>query len=148
MKNLTKESQGEGGGSDDSERREYSTIIGNLVQIFSNARNCPMIITLACKSLCALVSNENDYKNRLILIQNDMISKLSQYIEERFDEKMVLCLLELLLLLLPEAKLTIVNYLYKETNLMEKLSNLLEGPGIPGTYFSIRVLFFFNIDIC
>ncbi len=139
---MTKESQGEGGVSDDSERREYSVIIDSLVKIFSNARNCPMIIILACKSLCALVSNENDYKNRLILIQNDIITKIGKYIDERYDEKMVLCLLELLLLVLPESKLTIVNILYKESNLMEKLNGLLEGPGIAGTYFSIRVNMF------
>jgi hypothetical protein len=139
---LTKESQGEGGVSDDSERREYSVIIDSLVKIFSNARNCPMIIILACKSLCALVSNENDYKNRLILIQNDIITKIGKYIDERYDEKMVLCLLELLLLVLPESKLTIMNILYKESNLMEKLNHLLEGPGIAGTYFSIRVNIF------
>ncbi len=139
---MTKESQGEGGVSDDSERREYSVIIDSLVKIFSNARNCPMIIILACKSLCALVSNENDYKNRLILIQNDIITKIGKYIDERYDEKMVLCLLELLLLVLPESKLTIMNILYKESNLMEKLNHLLEGPGIAGTYFSIRVNIF------
>jgi len=92
LKSLSKESQGDGGGSDDSERREYSTIIGALVSIFSNTRNCPILIVLACKSLCALVSNENDYKNRLILIQNEIVSIIAKYLEERFDEKMVLCL--------------------------------------------------------
>lgn len=140
LKSLSKESQGDGGGSDDSERREYSTIIGALVSIFSNTRNCPILIVLACKSLCALVSNENDYKNRLILIQNEIVSIIAKYLEERFDEKMVLCLLELLFLVLPDTKLAIVKYLYnKEVNLMHKLSNLLDGPGIAGTFFSIRV---------
>lgn len=145
---LTKESMGEGGGSDDSERKEYSTIIAVLVSIFSNARNCPTFIILSCKSLCALISNENDYKNRLILIQNEIISKIAKYLEDRFDEKMVLCLLELLLLVLPEAKLTILNYLYHKDNLMDKLKNLLEGPGIAGTYFSIRVSINHYSDLC
>lgn len=96
-----------------------------------------------------MVSNEGDYKNKLILIQNDIITKLAVLIEARFDEKMLLCLLELLYLVLPEAKLTIVIYLYKEdVNLIEKLKNLLVGPGIAGTYFSIRVYNLFKLDIC
>lgn len=124
---------------DDSERREYSTLIPVLVKIFNNKRNCPTITILAAKTICTLVCHESDYKNKLILLQNNIIGTINNYIIQRNEEKIVLAVLELLYLVLPESKLNIDNYLYGEMQLMKTFMKLLEGPGYIGTYFSIRV---------
>lgn len=72
----------------------------------------------------------------------NIVPKLSVYLNDYdFDEKLLLCSLELFNLLVPDLKLKIIDYLYDyECNIMGKLKAILTTTGVPGTYYSQRVI--------
>lgn len=128
------------------ERREITAIIPSLIQIFSDRRKCPISLTLACKSLCLLVSREGDKRNRIKLVEEGIVPIIGYYLEHYdFDEKLILCCLDLFSSVLPETRLKIVDYLYGDNHkLLDKLRKFLEETRVPGTYYSQRVRFNFK----
>lgn len=129
-------------GANAEERHALNILIGTLVEIYGDYRKNPTTIVLAAKCLCALVLKDNDKKNKIIMIQEDIVPKISFYFDYYdFDEKLMLISLELLSLVLPELKGKINEYLSDSTgvNILSSFKKILRPSVIPGTYHSQRV---------
>lgn len=129
----------EGGVSE--ERKEFSQILPALVAIFTDTRNCPVTLALVAKCICTLISSDLDKKNRIIIIQEGIISSAVKYLDSYdFDEKLTLCCLDIISNLLSEIKLKIVDFLYgEELNFLTKLTRFLGESRVINTYYSQRV---------
>jgi hypothetical protein len=127
------------------ERRELTQIITPLVQIFQDKRRCPSTLTLACKCLTFLVSRDSDKKNRIKLVEEgEIIKTIAEYLDlYDYEEKLILCCLDLFSYVLPEASLKIYDYLYGvQERLIVRLKKFLKCTDVPGTYYSQRVKYF------
>jgi hypothetical protein len=138
---------GEDQGSE--ERNLYSSVLPHIAAAFSDMRKCPVTLILLAKCMCTLVCHENDKKNRIILIQENVVQTLAFYLDYYdYDDKFVLCCLELFHYILPEIKLKIVECLYgEETKLIQKLRRFLEDSRVQGTYYSQRVCLILNCNL-
>lgn len=129
-------------GANGEERKALSMMISTLVEIYADTRRCPMTLTLVAKCLCALIANDSDKKNKIILIQEDIVPKISIYFEHYdYDEKLLVTSLEILYFVLPELKLKVIEYLsgVHNVNLIKSFKNFLKDTKVPGTYYSQRV---------
>jgi hypothetical protein len=123
------------------------SFIKPLLDIFKNKEKCPIILTLACKCLILLCSNKQenninigDLFRKKILIEGEIIDRIADYLKEyAFDEKLVLCCLDLFSLIMKEIELPINDKLYGDLKLYEILRDFLSNPKIPGLFFSQRV---------
>jgi len=124
------------------EKREYLNIMTNLSNIFKDRRRPVTTLILACKCLSILVSKDTDKIGRIKLVEEvEIIKIIAQHINYfDYEEKLVLCCLELFSLVLPEAASKIYEYLYsQDVKLLEILKKFLTATDVPGVYYSQRV---------
>jgi len=125
------------------ERKPLIHIITPLAMIFTDKRKSLSTISLSCKCLCLLaIKKSDDVFRKKIAFQSELINSISTYLEVyNFDERIVLCCLDLFVLIMNESELTLTDYLYGYPCLMfDKLKRFFEPTGIPGTYYSQRVI--------
>ena len=116
--------------------------MASITNIFKDRKRCASTLILACKCLSILVSKDSDKINRIKLIEEaDIINIISQHLNYfDYEEKLVLCCLELFTLVLPEASSKINHYLYShDVKFLETLMKFLTFTHIPGVYYSQRV---------
>lgn len=114
----------------------------NLSNIFKDRRRPVSTLILACKCLSILVSKEPDKIGRIKLVEEvEIINIIAQHLNYfDYEEKLVLCCLELFSLVLPEASSKINDYLYsQDVRLLETLRKFLTATDVPGVYYSQRV---------
>lgn len=133
------------------ERNAITLLINTIIDIFKDNRRNPLTITIAGKCLCALICKECDKRNRIILMQEDIVKYISLYFTNyyEYDEKLTSVCLELFTFILPELKGKINDYLgdYNNVNLLNIFKNMLKSNSIPGTFYSQRViLYIFNVN--
>jgi hypothetical protein len=117
-------------------------IITPLINIFIDRRNCPTTLILASKCLYQLCSKASDKVFRKkIVFEGNIMEFITRHLEEfYFDEKLVLCCLELLGVLMNEPEIPLPEILYgKKLQLFNRLKSFLEPTGVPGTFQSQRV---------
>ncbi len=132
------------------ERKAFILIIPSLLKIFTDVRRSPTTLTLCCKCLCCLTSKKcDDVFRKKVLFEVNMITVISKYLEiYDYEEKFILCCLDLFSYVMNEHELNILEYLYgSESNLFNRLKKYFMPTGIPGTYYSQRVKFIINIII-
>ncbi len=111
------------------ERSTLSILISPLIEIFGDNRKSPITLTIIGKCLCNFVAKDSDKKNKIIMIQNDIVPKLAIIMDLfDYDEKLVIVALELLSLILPELKSKINEYLTDITgvNLLTNFKQMLK----------------------
>lgn len=126
------------------EKREYINIIASLANTFKDRRRSVTTFILSCKCLSILVSKDSDKINKIKLVEEaDVINIIADHLNNYdYEEKLVLCCLELFSLLLPEASSKISYYLYSpEVQLMNNLKKFLTYTDVPGVYYSQRVYY-------
>ena len=132
-------------GSNTEERSVLYIIIPTLVSIYSDSRRCPSTLILAAKCLCSLVCKDTDKMNRIILIQEHIVSKLAVYLDTYdFDDRLLIISLELFSFVMPELKSKINEYLSDHVlgvNVLNSFKNILSRIKTPGAYYSQRVSF-------
>jgi hypothetical protein len=124
------------------ERKAFLYIVPPLITIFADKRKCPQTLTLCCKCLCLLLCKKSDEVFRKkIVFEGNIVSVIATYLDlYDFDEKLVLCLLDLFALVMNDSELLIVDHLYGYPDrLFDKLKKFLEPTNVPGTYYSQRV---------
>ena len=129
-------------GSITEERNAYIVILKPLSDIYNDIRQSPLTLTLSAKCLCNLIIKKHDKKNKIILIQEDIISKISYYLEYYdFDEKLVITSLELFRLLSSELKSKINEYIsdVNGVNMIRTFKNILKGTRVPGSFYSQKI---------
>lgn len=150
---LINEQTGEEGANAD-ERNALNVLLPTLVEIYSDIRRCPSTLVLTAKCMCALINKDTDKKNKIILIQEDIVPKIAVYFDlYDFDDKLLIISLELFAFIMPELKLKINEYLsdINGVNLMTNFKNILTKTKAPGTFYSQRVsikllYYFININ--
>ena len=141
LKYINEQTGEEGANAD--ERNALSSLITPLAEIYGDSRRNPTTLVLAAKCLCAFIVKDNDKKHKIIMIQEDIVPKISSHLENYdYDDKLVIISLELLTYILTELKSKINEYLTDVTgvNLITNFKNILKSSKVPGTYFSQRVL--------
>jgi len=139
---LLNEQVGEDVGNNE-ERNAMNVIIPVLVEVYSDHRRCPITLVLAAKCLCAIVCKDTDKRNRIILMQEDIVPKLAVYLDHYdFDDKLLIVSLELFAYVIPELKAKINEYLsdIHGLNILNNFKQILNKTKAPGTYYSQRVL--------
>ena len=134
---------GDDSGMMSDDRKAFIHIINPLITIFADKRKSPSTLSLCCKCLCLLVCRKSDdVFRKKILIEGNIISVIATYLDMyHFDEKLVLCCLDLFVLTMNEPELQILDYLYGyPCRLFEKLQKFFDYTGVPGTYYSQRVI--------
>ena len=129
------------------ERNSLSLLIPKFVEIYSDIRRCPSTLFLAAKCMCALVSKETDSNNIKMMIQEDIVLKITIYFDYYdFDTQLLIISLELFSFILNELKPKINEYLsdIKGVNLMTSFKNMLNSTKVPGCYYSQRVNFLYR----
>lgn len=123
------------------ERKAYCILLKPLCEIFGNLRHCPIKSILAGKCLILLSTNVDDQKNKLVMIQYNILNAISTHLTS-FDEQLIICSLDLLVSLLPATKQRIGEYLYTNPKyqIINRLFKLLRRPEISGAYHSARVI--------
>ena len=133
------------------ERKAFLHIVPPLITTFVDKRKCPLTLTLCCKCLSLLLYKKcDDVFKKKIVFEGNIVSVIATYLDlYDFDEKLVLCLLDLFSLVMNEPELLIVDHLYgNQDRLFDKLKKFLEPTGVPGTYYTQRVkIFYSNSDI-
>lgn len=122
------------------ERRAYTEIIPPLISIFCDKRNYITTLIIACKCLCLLVSKKIDEVFRKkVIFEGNIISVITNYLKlYDYDEKFILCCLDLFSCLMNDPELNIVEHLYNH-GLFDRLKGFFEPTGVPGAYYSQRV---------
>ena len=128
-------------------RKSFNAILTALMSIYSNGRLCPIILATACKCLCFLTCADTDKNNKNKILQEDALYIIAQYLDTH-DEKILFFSLELLSNLLPELREILHDILYKNAKLIPGLLNILEGTGIPGTSYSLKVKIIIKLTAC
>jgi hypothetical protein len=126
------------------ERKAFIHIVPPLISMFADKRKCPQTLTLCCKCLCLLLCKKCDEVFRKkIVFEGKIVSVIATYLElYDFDEKLVLCLLDLFALVMNDPELPIIDHLYGfPDRLFDKLKKFLEPTSVPGTFYSQRVKF-------
>jgi hypothetical protein len=124
------------------EKREYINIISSLSNIFKDRRRSVTTLILACKCLSILVSKETDKINKIKLLEEvEIINIIAEHLSYfDYEEKLVLCCLELFSLVLPEASSRISHILYSQNvRLLDILKKFLTQTDVPGVFYSQRV---------
>jgi hypothetical protein len=124
--------------ADQNMRKGLNTIIPSLVNIYANYKSCPIMIHLACRCLCIMSCSETDKSNKIKLMQENILEKISYYLDYP-DEKLLYTSLKLFLNINSEIRSSISEVLYKNSTLISKLTAVLAGSGIPKAIRSIRV---------
>ena len=119
-------------------RKSFNTILSSLMSIYSNGRLCPITLATACKCLVLLTCADSDKNNKNKILQEDALFIISQYLDCP-DEKILFFSLELFQNLLPELRENLPDILFKNNKLISGLLGILNGPGIPGAKFSLKV---------
>lgn len=96
------------------------------------------MIHLACRCLCIMSCSEADKSNKIKLMQENILEKISYYLDYP-DEKLLYTSLKLFLNINSEIRSSISEVLYKNNTLIAKLTAVLAGSGIPKAIRSIRV---------
>jgi hypothetical protein len=128
------------------------SLIKPLLEIFINKDEkeiCPSKLILSSKCLILLCGNGGnnpaDLYRKKILIEGNIIDKIALYLKHyAFDEKLVLCCLDLFSLIMKEIEVPIEDKLYHNNDLSlypilkDFLSNSKKKK-LPGFFFSQRV---------
>jgi len=116
-------------------------IISPLLNIYCDRRYCPITLTLASKCLYQLCWKKSDevFKKKIVFEGKIMTTITNHLIEFDFDEKLVLCSLELLGKVMNEPEIQLTEFLYGKNQLFNTLKKFLEPTGVPGTFQSQRV---------
>jgi len=141
IKEISK-TDGDNNLTDAGMRKAFNSILSSLMVIYSNGRLCPITIATACKCLVYLTCADSDKNNKNKILQEDALYIISQYLDFP-EEKILFFSLELLQNLLSEMRENLHDILYKNNKLIPALLNLLKGPGIPGTKYSLKVRYIF-----
>jgi hypothetical protein len=124
------------------ESKAFIYIISSIMSIFVDKRKCPLTLTLACKCLCLLSCKKSDevFRKKIVFEEN-ILSVIGTYLDlYDYDEKLILCCLDLLGYVMNEPELQLTEYLYGNNDrLFERLKKFFEPTGIPGVYYSQRV---------
>jgi hypothetical protein len=123
------------------ERKAFILVIPAFQKLFLDTRKSVVTLTICCKCLCCLVSKKCDevFRKKL-LFESDIVKVIKNYLDMYdYEEKFVLCCLDLFSYMISEQELNIVEYLYGSTSLFNRLKKFFEPTGVPGTYYSQRV---------
>jgi len=124
------------GNWDDSMKTAYKQIVKPMVGLYQSP--IPHIATLAAAALINLCSGNNKEVKQVIYLDGGATAAM-QYLESR-DEQLLQITLKMLSLLLSSG----IFDPKKAETLVEKIIEILKGPGIPGTKHSDRV----NTGLC
>lgn len=106
------------------ERNSYNKLITIIINIYSDKRNSPIILTIAAKCLCFLINKDEDKINRLILIKEEIIHPIVYNLENYYyEDKLIRISLEILKNILPELKNKITDYLDSNINFPSEEEN-------------------------
>jgi hypothetical protein len=119
-------------------------LITPLREIFEDTRKSPLTVLHAGKCLCLLVKNESEIDHKIKLADEGGVVKVIKFYLEHydFDEKLVLCCLDLFMYIMNEIKgKGIKELLYddNQTGLMDVFIKFFGLPKVPGVYYSQRV---------
>ncbi len=128
------------------DRKTFITVIPTLIKILRDTSNNPMTLMLACQCLCCLISKKCDSVFRKkVIFEADIAGIISTYLAMYdYEEKFILCCLDLFSYLMCEVELDIMEILYGERcGLFNKLRKFLEPTGVEGAFYSQRVIYIY-----
>lgn len=122
------------------ERKAFIDIIPPLLAIFTDKKKSPITLTICCKCICFLISKKcEEVFRKKVMFEGNIIYMITYYLNTYdYDEKLVLCCLDLFAFVFSEPELSINEHLYNN-GLFDRLKNFFEPTGVPGTYYSQRV---------
>lgn len=126
-----------------SEKKNMVNLIVPLREIFEDPRRSPQTILLAGKNLCTLVKNESDILHRIKLAdEGNLLKTISLYMDiYDYDEKLVLCCLDLFMYIMKELRSRLFDCLYAQGDgLMPMFIKFFSSPKVPGVYYSQRIM--------
>ena len=120
-------------------RKSLNTILSSLMSIYRNTKLCPILLNHSCRCLCILTCSQIDKNNKTKILQDNVIEIICFYLDYP-DEKLLFGSLKLLGNILPELRENLAEILYKNSKLIPKLTEVLAGTGVPGTYHSLKTI--------
>jgi hypothetical protein len=112
-----------------------------IYKIYSNYLLCPTMITMACK--CLIILTHFDKFNKTSLLEQNCIQTICNYLSHS-DEKLVYHSVELLCIIISEARDSIQVLMKKNPKLLPKTLNFLRGSIVPGCFFSSKTINLIN----
>lgn len=131
--------------STNEERTSLNIIIPSIVKVYSDIRKLPQTLIIAAKCLCLLVCKQTDKMSKKILIQEDIVAKISNFLQNyEYDLNLMITSLELFSYIMPELKSKINDYLLDNggVNILNNLKAILLSTNSPGCFYPQRVSFY------
>jgi hypothetical protein len=108
-----------------------------IYKIYSNYLLSPTMITMACK--CLIFLTHFDKFNKSSLLQENCIETICNFLSHA-DEKLVYHSVELLSIIISEARDSIQVLMKKNPKLLPKTLNFLRGSIVPGCFYSSKMI--------